>query len=193
MQKLVRELSKLPTIGEKTALRLAYHLVNNNKDLAKSIAQSLINAAENVHLCKECYFLAESDLCSICKSASSRDEKIICVVEKPVDLVAIEKIGEYTGLFHVLHGLWSPVKGVGAENMKIDQLLERIEKGNIQEIIIALSSNLEGDATALYIARLLEEKNIRVSRLAQGMPKGGELEYADDVTLSRAFAGRTTV
>jgi recombination protein RecR len=192
LQKLIRELSKLPSIGEKSATRLAYHLVNNDRGLIQSLRDALERANEGVKICQRCFFLSERELCPICES-SSRDTSIICVVEKPMDLVAIERVGEYRGQYHVLHGLWAPLRGMGPETMKIRELLQRIENESIREVILATSSTVEGDATALYIARHLQEKGIRSTRLAQGMPKGGELEYADDVTLSRAFLGRSII
>ena len=192
MQKLIRELTKLPSIGEKTATRLAYHLVSQDRELARSLSEALRGAAEGVKLCSRCFFLTEQPLCSIC-SDTSRDASTVCVVEKPMDLIAIERTGEFRGCYHVLHGLWAPLRGMGPESMRLQELVERIKQGGIQEIILATSSTVEGDATALYIARIVTELGIRASRLAQGMPKGGELEYADDVTVTRALAGRSVI
>lgn len=192
MQKLIREFSRLPSLGEKSATRLAYYLVNNHRELALSLAGALKNASERVKLCRECFYLCEDDLCSICRN-SARDGSLLCVVEKPADLMAIERVGEYRGLYHVLHGLWAPLRGQGPESMKLAELVARIKQGKIKEVIIATGSTVEGDATALYVARLLGELGVKSSRLAQGMPKGGELEYADEVTLSRAFSGRTVL
>ena len=192
MQKLIAELSRLPSIGEKSATRLAYHLLNNRKDLALSLADSLKRAADSVRLCERCFFLTEEPLCSICNNPS-RDSSLLCVVEKPMDLVAVERVGEYKGLYHVLHGLWAPLKGQGPESMKLKELLERLKGGSVSEVIIATSSTVEGDATAIYIARLVSELGVKSSRLAQGIPKGGELEYADEITLSRAFSGRSKI
>ena len=190
MQKLVRELSRLPSIGEKTAARLAYHLLHDNRDLAVTLSETIKKAADTVRLCERCFFLSEEPLCSICRS-DSRDAALLCVVEKPMDLIAIEKAGEFHGYYHVLHGLWAPLKGQGPETMKLKELSGRLANGRISEVIIATSSTVEGDATALYLARLIGEYGIRVSRLAQGMPRGGELEYADEVTLARALSGRS--
>lgn len=192
MQKLIRDFAKLPSVGEKSATRLAYHLVSNDKQLAQTLADSLSKAAASVKLCARCFYLTEEDLCSICKNPT-RDQSLVCVVEKPADLMAIERVGEYRGLYHVLHGLWAPLRGQGPENMKLRELIERLRENIIKEVIIATSSTVEGDATALYIAKLLADHGVQSSRLAQGMPKGGELEYADDVTLSRAFAGRNLI
>ena len=192
MQRLVRELMRLPSIGEKSATRLAYHLINNDKSAALGLSEALRRSVESIRLCEQCHFLTEERLCSICRN-SSRDSSFVCVVEKPMDLIAIERMGEFTGYYHVLHGLWAPLRGQGPESMKLTELLTRVEGGSVREVVLALSSTVEGDATSLYIAKLLEERNVRASRLAQGMPKGGELEYADEVTLSRALAGRSVI
>lgn len=192
MQKLVRELSRLPSIGEKTAARLAYYLLNDNRELAATLAETILKASGTVRLCERCFFLTEEPLCSICRS-DIRDGTLLCVVEKPMDLIAIEKIGEYRGCYHVLHGLWAPLKGQGPESMKLKELQLRLQSGAVKEVILATSSTVEGDATALYLARMISELNIKVSRLAQGMPRGGELEYADEMTLSRALSGRNPI
>jgi recombination protein RecR len=192
LQKLIQELSRLPSIGEKTAARLAYNLITKNKELAQSLADSLKAAANSICLCKQCFFLAENDLCSICRN-ESRDASLICVVEKPMDVIAIERMNEFKGRYHVLHGLWAPLKGQGADTMKITELLNRVKQGQIKEVILATGSTVEGDATALYIARFLSEMGIKVTRPAQGIPKGADLEYADDLTLSRAFSARNVI
>ncbi|MBX7139363.1 MAG: recombination mediator RecR [Oligoflexia bacterium] len=192
VERLIKELSKLPSIGERTAARLAYHLVTANRTLALNISQALVHAAETVKLCERCYFLSENPLCDICAN-TGRDGSLLCVVEKPMDLLAFERVGEYRGYYHVLHGLWAPLRGQGPENIKLKELHERLKQGEVREVIVATSSTVEGDATALYIARLVGELGIKSSRLAQGMPRGGELEYADDVTLSRALAGRSQI
>lgn len=192
MQKLIRELSKLPSIGEKSATRLAYHLVNNDRALAESLAETMRQAIKGVQACTRCFNLSEGELCTICKNPQ-RDAGLICVIEKPMDLVAIERMGEYRGLYHVLHGLWAPLRGQGPESMKLNELIARLDGGGVREVILATSSTVEGDATALYVARLVSQKGIPTSRLAQGMPKGGELEYADDITLSRALSGRHVI
>ena len=189
MQKLVGELCRLPSIGEKSAIRLAYHLVCNDKNLAGSLSESLTEACQKIRLCKSCFFMTEEELCSIC-SNPGRDKSLLCVVEKPMDLISIERVGEYRGYYHVLHGLWAPLRGQGPEDMKLKELVERLKDGEVREVIIATASTVEGDATALYLSRIIEELQINVTRLAQGMPKGGELEYMDDVTLSRALSGR---
>lgn len=192
LQVLIRELSRLPSIGEKSATRLAYFLITHGRQHAGSLSEAICSAVAQIKLCKKCFFLSESELCTVCSNAS-RDSSIVCVVEKPMDVVAIERVGEYRGVYHVLHGVWAPLRGQGPENIKILELAERVKLGDIKEAILATSSTVEGDATALYIARLLKELGVVVTRLAQGMPKGGELEYADDVTLSRALSGRIAV
>jgi recombination protein RecR len=203
LQRLVRELSKLPSIGEKSAMRLAYYLVNDKKDVARSVAESLLAASESIGLCSECFFFCETGslrdkqgfslehntLCPIC-IAPGREKTVFCIVEKPVDVVAIEKTGEFNGLYHVLHGLWSPLKGVGTDEIKLDELMKRVNENGVKEVILGLNATIEGDATCLYICDLLREKSVNVTRLAQGMPKGGELEYSDEVTITRAFHGR---
>lgn len=192
LQRLIKELSKLPSVGEKTASRLAYHLIANDRDLARSLGAALQQAAQDVRLCERCFFLSEEPLCSLCRN-TSRDPSILCVVEKPVDLVAIERGGEFKGLYHILHGLWAPLRGQGPDSMKLKELMERVRQGAVKEVILATSATVEGDATALYIGRMLADVGIKTTRPAQGIPKGGELEYADDVTLSRAFAARNTL
>ena len=192
LQRLIKELSKLPSVGEKTASRLAYHLIANDRDLARSLGSALQQAAQDVRLCEQCFFLSEEPLCSLCRN-SSRDPSLLCVVEKPVDLVAIERGGEFKGLYHILHGLWAPLRGQGPESMRLKELLDRVKRSEVREVILATSATVEGDATALYIGRMLAELGITTTRPAQGIPKGGELEYADDVTLSRAFAARNTL
>jgi recombination protein RecR len=192
MQRLIRELMRLPSIGEKSATRLAYHLINNDKGAALGLSEALKRSVESIRLCEQCFFLTDERLCSICRNPA-RDSSFVCVVEKPTDLMAIERMGEFKGYYHVLHGLWAPLRGQGPESMKLAELLTRIDSGGVNEVVLALCSTVEGDATSLYIAKLLEERHIKASRLAQGMPKGGELEYADDITLSRALAGRSLI
>ncbi len=192
MLRLVRELMRLPSIGEKSATRLAYHLINNDRSAALALSEALRRSAESIRLCEQCYFLTEERLCSICRN-QARDAGTVCVVEKPMDLLAIERVGEFKGYYHVLHGLWAPLRGQGPENMKLAELISRVEGGGVREVILALSATVEGDATSLYIAKLLGDHQIPATRLAQGIPKGGELEYADEVTLSRAFAGRSSI
>lgn len=192
LQRLVVELTKLPSIGEKTAQRLAYHLVNNDRNLASNLAAALNQAIREIALCQRCFFLSEQELCPVC-SDLSRDSSVLCIVEKPIDLVAIERLGDFRGYYHVLHGLWAPLRGQGPENMRLPELIERIRGSQVAEVILAMSATVEGDATALYLANLLKGLGVRSTRLAQGLPKGGELEYADDLTLARAFSGRSEI
>ena len=190
MQKLIAELGKLPSVGEKSATRLAYHLVTSGTDLARQLSDTLKDSVDKINLCRKCFYLTEDELCIFC-SNSSRTDETICVVEKPMDLVAIERVGEYRGLYHVLHGVWSPLHGKGADNIKLTELLERIStNGETKEVILATSTTVEGDATAMYVAKEVGALGINTSRLAQGVPKGGELEYLDDITLARALEGR---
>ncbi len=192
LQKLIQEFSRLPTIGEKTAVRLAYSLITKNKALALSLADSLKAAVDSVGLCGDCFFLAEKDYCTICQN-KNRDQTIICVVEKPMDVIAIERMDEFKGLYHVLHGLWAPLRGQSTGSMKINELLARVRQGVIKEVIMATGSTVEGDATALYIAKSLSELGVKITRPAQGIPKGADMEYADDLTLSRAFSARNVI
>lgn len=199
MRSLIMELSKLPTIGEKSAIRLAYHLVKGEDEDAVALARAILEAKEKIGLCQECFSFAEGEKCQVCADPT-RDHQIVCVVEKPADVIAIERSGGYCGLYHVLHGLWSPLKGIGPEETKIGQLVQRVknsienatvENPQIKELILATSTTVEGDATALYIARNVASLGVSVTRIAQGMPKGGELEYADQGTLSHALKGRS--
>lgn len=192
LQKLVREFSRLPSIGTKSAMRLAYHLIHNDPELVDSLKVALTEAKEKIRQCKDCFFTTEAECCAIC-SDSKRDGSVVCVVEKPVDVLSIERSRGYRGVYHVLHGLWAPLRGKGPESIKFKELLDRIRAGQVKEVILALSATVEGDATSLYLAKALADLGIQVTRLAHGLPKGGELEFADDVTLSHAFNGRRAV
>lgn len=192
MQKLIRELSRLPSIGEKSATRLAYYLVQHEPTLAKELAEAISVARAQIKLCEKCFFLCEKALCTVCED-SHRDQSLLCVVEKPVDVIALERSRAFHGLYHVLHGVWSPLRGQGPESIKLRELSDRIKAGGIKEVILATGATVEGDATALYIAKLLQDAGVRSTRLAQGIPKGGELEFADDITLTRALAGRSVL
>ncbi len=192
MRRLINELTKLPTVGEKSAVRLAYHLLTRDKEDSRQLADAIRQARDNTRLCQVCFAFTEEPICPIC-SDSSRQRGTICVVEKPADVVAIERAGGYRGLYHVLHGLWSPLKGVNPERTKIGNLFARLNPEDslkISELILGTSTTVEGDATALYIANSVSELGIKVTRIAQGLPKGGELEYADEMTLSHALEGR---
>jgi recombination protein RecR len=189
MGKLIGELSKLPGIGPKTARRLSFYILGQNKNEVKSLADALLEAKEKINYCKICNHLTEAEKCSFCQS-ESRDQTQICVVESPRDVVAMEKTGEYNGLYHVLHGAISPMDGIGPDQIKLRNLMPRLENGAVEEIIVATDPNAEGDATALYLARLIKPLGVKVTRIAHGIPVGGDLEYADEVTLSKALEGR---
>jgi len=186
--KLIEELGRLPGIGNKSAQRLAFHIINMPEDQVERLSKSMIDAKNNVHYCKECFTLTDEDLCPICKSPK-RNRKQIMVVENTRDLVAYEKTGKYEGVYHVLHGAISPMLGIGPNEIKLKELMKRLE-GDVEEVIIATNSSLEGETTAMYIAKLVKPSGIRVSRIASGVPVGGDLEYIDEVTLLRALEGR---
>lgn len=194
--KLVDEFSRLPGIGPKTASRLTFYLLRHSSEQALALAEALRELHEKVRFCSQCFNIAENDPCTIC-SDEHRDRSTICVVEEPLDVLAIEKTRDYHGLYHVLHGHIAPTEGIGPEDLKIAELVERIRlsESGIKEIIIATNPNLEGEATATYIARQLQgqDKTFKVTRLARGLPMGGDLEFADEVTLSRALSGRSEI
>ena len=187
--RLIEELSSLPGIGTKSAQRLAFYIINMPEEKAKALSESIIKAKENIKYCSVCCNLSDSDVCPVC-SNPKRDKSVIMVVEDPRDMAAYEKTKEYKGVYHVLHGAISPMTGVGPNDIKIKELLERIQKEPPQEIIIATNPNVEGEATAMYISRLIKPLGITVSRIANGVPVGGDLEYVDEVTLSLALEGR---
>ena len=189
---LVRELRRLPGIGSKTAQRLAFHLLNTSGEEVKRLAQAMLDAKEKIRYCSLCNNLTQDDPCQFC-SGYRRDQSMICVVERPEDVVAMEKTGDYKGLYHVLLGSISPMDGIGPDEIKIRNLLPRLEKGEVEEVILATDPNVEGEATAMYIARLLKPLGVKVTRIAHGVPVGGDLEYTDEVTLSKALEGRTVV
>jgi recombination protein RecR len=190
--KLIDEFSRLPGIGPKTASRLTFYLLRNPAERAGTLAEALKELHEKVLFCSQCFNIAETDPCAVC-SNEGRDHSLICVVEEPLDVVAIERTREYHGLYHVLHGVIAPVEGIGPEDLKIAELVGRIRSGEppIREVIIATNPNLEGEATAMYIARQIEGQAVKLTRLARGLPVGGDLEYADEITLSRALSGRS--
>jgi recombination protein RecR len=186
---LIEELSGLPGVGRKSAQRLAFHIINMPAEKAKALSAAIINAKENVRYCSVCCNLTDSDICPVC-SNTKRDHETIMVVEDPRDMAAYERTKDYNGVYHVLHGAISPMNGVGPSDIKIKELLERIQKDEPKEIIIATNPNVEGEATAMYLSRLIKPLGIKVSRIANGVPVGGDLEYVDEVTLSRALEGR---
>lgn len=187
--KLINELSRLPGIGGKTAQRLAFHILSMDEKEARGLADAIIDAKTNMKYCSVCGNLTDTDPCVIC-SDPSRSHETICVVETPKDVVAMERIKEFTGLYHVLHGAISPMEGIGPEDINLKQLIIRLQQEDVQEIILATNPNIEGEATAMYIARLVKPSGIKVSRIAHGIPVGGDLEYADEVTLLKAVEGR---
>lgn len=189
ISKLIEELSKLPGIGAKTAGRLAFHIVNMPREQVDALAGALTEAKSKVRYCKECFTLTDDELCPICAS-EKRNHKVIMVVENTRDLAAYEKTGKYDGVYHVLHGAISPMLGIGPNEIKLKELIERL-KGDVEEVIIATNSSLEGETTAMYISKLIKPTGIKVSRIASGVPVGGDLEYIDEVTLLRALEGRT--
>lgn len=188
INKLIDELSGLPGIGAKSAGRLALHLINMPKDRVQRLAKTIVDAKENVRYCKDCYTLTDNEICPICAN-SKRDHSVIMVVENPRDLAAYEKTGKYEGVYHVLHGAISPMIGIGPNDIKLKELMQRLE-GDVQEVIIATNSSLEGETTAMYISKLIKPTGIKVTRIASGVPVGGDLEYIDEITLLRALEGR---
>ena len=188
ISKLIEELSKLPGIGAKSAGRLAFHIINMPKEQVQSLADAITTAKENVRYCSCCCNLTDQEICPICAD-ESRDHKTIMVVEGPRDLAAYEKTGKYEGVYHVLHGAISPMLGIGPNDIRLKELMQRLQ-GDIKEVIIATNSSLEGETTAMYISKLIKPTGIRVSRIASGVPVGGDLEYIDEVTLLRALEGR---
>ena len=189
ISRLIQEFNKLPGIGPKSAQRLAYHLLQSPPEKARDLAEAIIGIKENLRLCSACLNITDTDPCFICAD-DSRDTTRICVVEEPIDIMPLERTRKYRGLYHVLHGVISPGDGIKPEDLHIRELLDRLSSGNVVEVIMATNPNAEGEATSLYIQRLLAPLGVRVTRLARGLPFGGDLEYADDVTLSRALDGR---
>ncbi|MBP3898262.1 MAG: recombination protein RecR [Mogibacterium sp.] len=190
LNKLINELSKLPGIGGKTAQRLAFHILSLSDREAEALAEAIVSAKKNLRYCSECGNLTDQDKCLICSDAT-RDRSVICVVETPQDVVAMERIREYRGLYHVLHGAISPAEGIGPNDINLKSLITRLQASDeVKEIIIATNPNIEGEATAMYISRLLKPAGIKVTRIAHGIPVGGDLEYADEVTLLKAIEGR---
>lgn len=187
--RLVQQLGRLPGIGEKTALRLAFHVLRAPESLARELAAALLDVKEKIRPCSICMNLGAEDPCPLCRDPR-RDEQLVCVVAQPSDLMAIERTGGYRGRYHVLHGLLSPLDGVGPGDLRVRELVERVGAGNVAEVIVATSPNVDGETTALYLARLMKPLGVRVTRIASGVPIGGELEYADGVTISRALDAR---
>jgi len=203
IRRLVQELARLPGIGEKTATRLAFHLVRSNRQQIRDLAQALIDATDKIRLCSVCMNMTEDDPCAMCTDAR-RDPEVICVVATPSDLIAIDRGGHFRGRYHVLHGLLSPLEGIGPDDLRLAELVRRVGSGapdrgapsgapDVREVIIATSPSVDGEATAMYIARTLKPLGVQVSRIATGLPVGGELEYSDQATIARALAGRASM
>lgn len=192
VSKLITELSKLPGIGPKTASRLAFYLIKNPQIEVKELGQAFLELKADVTYCSQCHNIADHNPCSICAD-KHRDNKLLCVVEEPLDVLAIEKSRSFHGRYHVLGGRLSPLEGISAEDLNLTTLLARVEKGDVDEVIIGTNHNIEGEATAMYIQRMLLPTKIRITRIASGLPIGGDLEYADEVTLARAVEGRRLV
>jgi recombination protein RecR len=187
--RLIEEFHKLPGVGPKSAQRLTYYLLRAPQEEARALAQAILEVKDKITFCSTCQNVTDRDLCLICANPA-RDPSLMCVVEEPLDILALERTRSYNGLYHVLHGVISPMDGVGPEHLKVEELLKRLKGGSVQEVILATNPNLEGEATAMYLSRLLRPLGVRVTRLARGLPSGADLEYADDLTLTRALEGR---
>lgn len=192
LTELINQFSRLPGIGKKTAQRLALSILEQPPEKAQQFAKALVEAREKIHFCSNCQALTDLDVCQIC-SNTARDRSVICVVEEPKDVIAFERMREFSGLYHVLHGVISPLDNIGPEQLKIKELLKRLSSGEVNEIIMATNPTVEGEATASYLSRLIKPMGIKVTRLAYGIPVGGELEYADEYTLARALEGRNEI
>lgn len=189
VQSLIDELGRLPGVGPKSAARIAFYLLKTPPEDAKRLARSIIEVKERISWCRRCFNIAEGELCIYCKD-DRRDATVVCVVEEPRDIIAVERTQEFKGLYHVLQGAISPIEGIGPDQLRVKELLQRVNDEGISEIILATNPNIEGEATAMYLARLLNPLEITVTRIASGLPVGGDLEYADEVTLGRALEGR---
>lgn len=189
---LIDALSNLPGLGKKSATRLAFFILRSKEEFAESLAKAILDAKRRVTLCSVCLSFTSDETCRIC-SDKERDTSTVCVVEEPLDLIAIERSGEYRGTYHVLHGVISPIDGVGPEDLRIGELIKRLDKGEIKEVIIATNPTVEGEATALYLAKLIKPLGIKVSRIAHGIPLGGDIEYTDELTLGRALKERKEI
>ena len=188
--RLINEFSKLPGVGKKSAQRYAYRVINMSESEAQEFAAAILNVKKKVKYCKICGNSTEDEVCDICKE---RDRRVICVVKEPKDVIALEKLHEFKGVYHVLHGVINPMEGIGPNDIRIRELLSRLAEGNVEEVIVATNPDVEGDATAMYIAKLIKPLGVKVTRLAHGIPIGSEIEYTDDVTLARAFIERKEV
>ena len=189
IEKLIEAFEKLPSIGNKTAARLAFHILNSSEEETNEFIEAITNPKKNLKYCSKCYNITDTDPCPIC-SNSGRDQSIICVVEDVKDVVAMERTHEFKGVYHVLHGVVSPMNGIGPDDIKVKELLARLMDGQVKEIVLATNPRVEGEATAMYLSKLIKPLGIKVTRIAHGIPVGGDLEYTDEVTLSKALEGR---
>jgi len=192
IQNLIKNIAKLPAIGEKTAERLALHLLRGTRQDAEQLANSILNIKDKVRFCSRCFALSDGDLCGLCADPA-RDPTYICVVEQPADMIAVEKSGAFRGMYHILSGALSPMNGIGPEDIRIRELIARIDKDQVKEIVLATGTNVEGEATASYLAQILEKYPLKVTRIASGVPMGGDLKYVDQVTLKRALDTRHAI
>ena len=192
LERLIERLRKLPGVGQKSAQRLAFHILRGDAEEARALATAIVEVKEKIRLCSICFNITDTDPCLICADAS-RDPASLCVVEEPHNLVAIEKSGQFHGRYHILHGSIAPLRGIGPDDLKIGPLLERLRDGTVKEVILATNPNVEGEATAVYLSRLLKPIGVRVTRIALGLPVGSELEYADEVTVGKALEGRRDI
>lgn len=187
--RLIQELARLPGIGEKTASRLALHILRSSRENAEALSRAILEVKEKIRLCNRCFNLTDQELCRICQDAK-RNQEVICVVSGPEDLMALERSGGYQGLYHVLHGVLSPLEGIGPEDLRLEELLSRLREGKIQEVILATNPSVEGEATAQYLSQVIKPLGLRVTRIARGVPMGGDLQYIDQVTLTKSLENR---
>ena len=189
ISRLIQELTRLPGIGEKTASRLALHILRSSRESAESLSRAILEVKEKIRLCSRCFNLTDQDLCRICQDAK-RNQEVVCVVSGPEDLMALERSGGYQGLYHVLHGVLSPLEGIGPQDLRLEELLSRLRGGTIQEVILATNPSVEGEATAQYLSQVIKPLGMRVTRIARGVPMGGDLQYIDQVTLAKSLENR---
>lgn len=190
ISRLIQELARLPGIGEKTASRLALYILRSSRESAEALARAILEVKEKIHLCRRCFNLTDQDLCRICQDGR-RNQEMVCVVSGPEDLMALERSGGYQGLYHILHGVLSPLEGIGPQDLRIEELLSRLRGGKIQEVILATNPSVEGEATAQYLSQVIKPLGVRVTRIARGVPMGGDLQYIDQVTLTKSLENRS--
>ena len=192
ISRLIQELTRLPGIGEKTASRLALHILRSSRESAESLSRAILEVKEKIRLCSRCFNLTDQDLCRICQDAR-RNQELVCVVSGPEDLMALERSGGYQGLYHVLHGVLSPLEGIGPQDLRLEELLSRLRGGKIEEVILATNPSVEGEATAQYLSQVIKPLGVRVTRIARGVPMGGDLQYIDQVTLTKSLENRSPI